>query len=51
MITFTRINTTLFQSDSVLRGKVSKKYIDRIYNLGGSVGGDFTLLNKQYFNK
>ena len=49
MRVFTKISNELFESNSVIVGKVSKHYIDKNYNLGGEASGDFTLLDKNYF--
>jgi len=50
METFTFRTSGLLESSSMVRGLVSAKYINKHYNLGGSVEGSFSLIGKRYFS-
>jgi hypothetical protein len=50
-VTFTKISNERFLTNSETRGTVSKKYIDKVYNLPGEAVGSFTLLKKSYFTQ
>ena len=50
-ISFNDLGNGLFKTNSIFRGIVSKKYIDKNYHLGGNVGGSFTLLKKSFFTE